>query len=65
MEKTSTIKVEINRFDGKSNFFLWQAKGEGCAHAIQIDRCSFIREEAEHYRGENLGATLTCSLTMY
>ena len=26
MEKTSTIKVEINRFDGKSNFSLWQAK---------------------------------------
>ena len=26
MEKTSTIKVEINRFDGKSNFSLWKAK---------------------------------------
>ena len=26
MEKTSTIKVEINRFDGKSNFSLWQIR---------------------------------------
>ena len=26
MEKTSTIKIEINWFDEKSNFFLWQAK---------------------------------------
>ena len=26
MEKTSTIKMEINRFDEKSNFFLWQAR---------------------------------------
>ena len=26
MEKTSTIKVEINRFDGKRNFSLWQAR---------------------------------------
>ena len=26
MEKTGTIKMEINKFDGKSNFSLWQAK---------------------------------------
>ena len=26
MEKTSTIKMQINRFDGKNNFFLWQAR---------------------------------------
>ena len=26
MEKISTIKMKINRFDGKSNFFLWWAK---------------------------------------
>ena len=26
MEKTSTIKVEINRFDGKSNFSLWYVR---------------------------------------
>ena len=26
MEKTSTIKIEINRFDGKDNFSLWQAR---------------------------------------
>ena len=26
MEKISTIKMEINRFDGKNNFFLWQAR---------------------------------------
>ena len=26
MEKISTIKVEINRFDGQSNFFLWQIR---------------------------------------
>ena len=25
MEKTSAIKIEINRFDEKDNFFLWQA----------------------------------------
>ena len=26
MEKTGTIKMEINKFDGKSNFSLWQAR---------------------------------------
>ena len=26
MEKIGSIKMEINRFDEKSNFFLWQAK---------------------------------------
>lgn len=26
MEKTGAIKIEINRFDGKGNFFLWQAR---------------------------------------
>ena len=26
MEKTSTIKMEINKFDGKNNFSLWQSK---------------------------------------
>ena len=26
MEKTGTIKMEINKFDCKSNFFLWQAR---------------------------------------
>ena len=26
IEKISTIKMEINRFNEKSNFFLWQVK---------------------------------------
>ena len=26
MEKTGTIKMEINKFDGKSNFSWWQAR---------------------------------------
>ena len=26
MEKIGTIKMEINKFDGKSNFSLWQAR---------------------------------------
>ena len=26
MEKTGTIKMEINQFDGKSNFSLWEAR---------------------------------------
>ena len=26
MEKTGTIRMEINKFDGKSNFSLWQAR---------------------------------------
>ena len=26
MEKTRTIRMEINKFDGKSNFSLWQAR---------------------------------------
>ena len=26
MEKIGTIKMEINKFDGKSNFSLWQAE---------------------------------------
>ena len=26
MEKTESIKMEINKFDGKSNFSLWQAR---------------------------------------
>ena len=26
MEKTGTIKMEIDKFDGKSNFSLWQAR---------------------------------------
>ena len=26
MEKTGTIKMKINKFDGKSNFSLWQAR---------------------------------------
>ena len=26
MEKTSIIKVGINKFDGKGNFFLWQVR---------------------------------------
>ena len=26
MEKISTIKMKINRFDEKSNFFLWQVR---------------------------------------
>ena len=26
MEKTNIIKMEIYRFDGKSNFSLWQAR---------------------------------------
>ena len=26
IEKIGSIKVEISRFDGKNNFFLWQVK---------------------------------------
>ena len=26
MEKTGTIKMEINKFDGKSNFSLWRTR---------------------------------------
>ena len=26
MKKLGSIKMEINKFDGKNNFFLWQAR---------------------------------------
>lgn len=45
MEKASTIKLEINWFNKKSNFFL-ASEDKICAHSAGIDQHSHIREEA-------------------
>ena len=50
MEKTSTIKMEINRFDGESNFSLWQTRvkdmliQQGLINALLCDEKSTIIE---------------------
>ena len=38
----------------EKQFLLLANKDEGCTHPTRIDRCSFIREEASHYREKDL-----------
>ena len=54
MEKTRSINMKINKFDGKSNFSLWQARMKDVLIQRGLIDAHLMRGQADHHGGAGL-----------